>query len=145
MEQVIYAETRTPPQYKVSFEEFLEWLEEDTHAEWIDGEVVLKMPVSVEHQKANSFLYQIVSAWVNYHRTGEAHHPPLLVGFTLSDGKHVAREPDIVVILNSNSGAFTEQYFEGVPDLIVEVVSPKQRNVDRLVKFEEYESAGVPE
>lgn len=145
MEQAIYAETRTPPQDRVSFEEFLEWLDEDTHAEWVDGEVILKMPVSVEHQKVNSFLYQIISAWMNYHQLGETYHPPLLVRFTLPDGKRVAREPDIVVILNSNPGAFTEQYFEGVPDLIVEVVSPGRRNVDRLTKFEEYESAGVPE
>lgn len=39
MEQAIYAETRTPPQGRVSSEEFLEWLDEDTHAEWVDGEV----------------------------------------------------------------------------------------------------------
>ncbi|MCS6924172.1 MAG: hypothetical protein NZM10_07345 [Fimbriimonadales bacterium] len=39
-----------PPKGKVSFEELLKWLNEDTHAEWVDGEVVLKMPVSVRHQ-----------------------------------------------------------------------------------------------
>ncbi len=145
MKQTIYAETRTPPQGKVSFEEFLEWLDEDTHAEWVDGEVILKMPVSVEHRDVNNYLHFLISAWVARAQRGKAYQPPLLVKFTPPDGKRVAREPDIVVILNSNPGAFTEQYFEGVPDLIVEVVSPRRRNVDRLTKFEEYESAGVPE
>ncbi|MCS7065097.1 MAG: Uma2 family endonuclease, partial [Fimbriimonadales bacterium] len=138
MEQVVYEGARRPPQGRVSFEEFLEWLDEDTHAEWVDGEVIPKMPVSVKHQKESSFLYQILSSWLNYHRLGETHHPPLLVKFTLPNGKSVAREPDIVVILNTNPGVFTEQYFEGAPDLIVEILSPSNRNIDRLTKYEEY-------
>ncbi|MEN3001927.1 MAG: Uma2 family endonuclease [Armatimonadota bacterium] len=145
MEQVVYEGARRPPQGKVSFEEFLDWLDEDTHAEWVDGEVIPKMPVSVKHQRESSFLYQILSSWLNYHRLGETHHPPLLVKFTLPNGKSVAREPDIVVILNTNPGIFTEQYFEGAPDLIVEILSPSNRNIDRLTKYEEYEAIGVPE
>jgi hypothetical protein len=31
---------QNPPQGKISFEEFLDWLDEDTHADWIEGEVV---------------------------------------------------------------------------------------------------------
>jgi Uma2 family endonuclease len=145
MEQTIHTETRTPPLGKVSFEEFLEWLDEDTHAEWVDGEVVLKMPVSVEHQDVNNYLHFLISAWMARHQIGRAYQPPLLVKFTLPSGKRIAREPDIVVVLKDNPGVFTEQYFEGVPDLIVEVVSPRRRNVDRLTKFGEYEEAGVPE
>ena len=30
-------ERKLPPQGRVSFEEFLEWLDEDTLAEWLDG------------------------------------------------------------------------------------------------------------
>lgn len=145
MEQVIYEGARTPPQGKISFEAFLEWLDEDTHAEWVDGEVILKMPVSVRHQDANTFLYFLISAWVGYHMQGKVYHPPLLVKFTLPDGKQAAREPDIVVILNDNPGTFTEQYFEGAPDLVVEITSPSSRTTDRLTKFGEYEAAGVRE
>jgi Uma2 family endonuclease len=35
--------------------------------------------------------------------------------------------------------------FEGVPDLIVEVLSPKTRRLDRTVKLAAYRDAGVPE
>jgi Uma2 family endonuclease len=145
MEQVVYEGARMPPQGKVSFEEFLEWLDEDTHAEWVDGEVVLKMPVSVIHQKESSFLYQILSNWVSYHQLGETYHPPLQVKFTLPSGKQVSREPDIIVILSDNPGRFTEQYFEGAPDVVVEILSPSTRSIDRFTKFEEYEAAGVQE
>jgi Uma2 family endonuclease len=44
------AEATTPKQ-TVSFEEFLEMLDDETHAEWVDGEVIPKMPVSVRHQE----------------------------------------------------------------------------------------------
>jgi Uma2 family endonuclease len=67
------------------------------------------------------------------------------VKLPLPEGKEVAREPDIVVILHTNPGRFAEQYFEGAPDVIVEIVSPASRQTDRHVKFEEYETAGVPE
>ena len=63
----------------------------------------------------------------------------------LPDNREVAREPDIVVILNGNLGRFAEQYFDGAPDLIVEITSPASRHTDRTVKYEEYETAGVPE
>jgi hypothetical protein len=38
-----------------------------------------------------------------------------LVKLPLPDNREVAREPDIVVILNGNTGRFAEQYFEGAP------------------------------
>ncbi|MFN7019571.1 MAG: Uma2 family endonuclease [Fimbriimonadales bacterium] len=145
MEQVVYEGARMPPQGKVSFEEFLEWLDEDTHAEWVDGEVILKTPVSVLHQDINSYLHALVSLWVAYHFQGSTYHPPLQVKFTLPSGKQVSREPDLVVILPGNSGQFQQHYFEGAPDLIVEILSPSNRNIDRLTKFEEYEAAGMPE
>lgn len=145
MESVVYEGARTPPTGKISFEEFLEWLDEDTHAEWVDGAVILKMPVSVRHQDANSYLYFLVSAWVTRYLHGKAYHPPLQVKLSLPNGRQVSREPDIVVILPSNAGQFKQHYFEGAPDLIVEVLSPSNRNTDRLVKFEEYEAAGVQE
>ena len=63
----------------------------------------------------------------------------------LPDNREVAREPDIVVILNGNTGRFAEQYFEGAPDLVVEIASPASRHTDRFVKYEEYETVGVPE
>jgi Uma2 family endonuclease len=35
--------------------------------------------------------------------------------------------------------------FTGVPDLVVEVLSPKTRRLDRTVKLAAYRDAGVPE
>ena len=36
---------------KLTFEEFLDWMDEDTWAEWVDGEVVVLSPATSGHQR----------------------------------------------------------------------------------------------
>jgi Uma2 family endonuclease len=144
MEQATYVEARAEPKEPLTFEAFLQQYD-DTHAEWVNGEAIPKMPVSVKHQDTSMFLLSLLINWLAYHNLGKVYHPPLLVKLPLPEGKEVAREPDIVVILNTNPGRFAEQYFDGAPDLIVEIVSPASRQTDRHVKYAEYEAAGVSE
>lgn len=146
MEPAVYTPNKLVPAEPVSFEEFIEWLDEDTHAEWVDGKVILKMPVSVRHQDENRYLLKLLAAWIeDYHQLGRVYHPPLQVKLNLPDGRQRSREPDIVVILNDRLPQLTEQYFDGAPNLIVEILSPNTRAIDRSEKFTEYEVAGVPE
>lgn len=137
--------TKTVPEGEITFEEFLAWSDENTHAEWVKGRVILKTPVSRTHQRCNGFLYAIISAWVDHYRLGEVYLPPYPVRLTLPNGEQLAREPDLIVVLNEHLDRLREQYLDGAPDLIVEIVSPKYRATDRGEKFYEYEAAGVPE
>ena len=41
---------------RMTFEEFLAWADEDTRAEWVDGEVVPLTPASRRHQLVADFL-----------------------------------------------------------------------------------------
>ena len=54
-------------------------------------------------------------------------------------------EPDIVVFRTGNTPRPGDKHFVGVPDLLVEVLSPGSRSHDLGVKLRAYESAGVPE
>ena len=137
------AEATTPKQ-TVSFEEFLEMLDDESHAEWVDGAVIPKMPVSVKHQDSNIDLIFLIAIWVKHHQLGKVYHPPLQVRLTLPDGRQVSREPDIVVVLNDKLPQLKKQYFDGAPNIVVEIVSPS-RPIDYREKFIEYQSAGVPE
>lgn len=47
---------RPLPEGKITFEQFLDWLDEDTHAEWIDGKVHVMSPVSFQHPQIVGFL-----------------------------------------------------------------------------------------
>jgi Uma2 family endonuclease len=130
---------------EMSLEQFLAWADEDTHAEWVSGRVIPKMPASVRHQEYNGFLHLLMGSWVSFHQVGRVFHPPLVVRLTMPDGKQILREPDLIVVLNEHLDRLTEQYLDGAPDLVVEIVSAGRRATDRGEKFDEYEAAGVPE
>ncbi|WP_084111043.1 Uma2 family endonuclease [Caldanaerobius fijiensis] len=52
-------------------------------------------------------------------------------------------QPDIVVVCDSSRLRGTGFY--GVPELIIEIVSPSSIKMDKLIKFNLYEKAGVKE
>ena len=54
-------------------------------------------------------------------------------------------QPDIVFIAADKQPKDGDQFFEGVPDLIIEVISPESIRTDYVVKFSLYERAGVRE
>ncbi|MCP4361180.1 MAG: Uma2 family endonuclease, partial [Chloroflexi bacterium] len=54
-------------------------------------------------------------------------------------------QPDILFINAENQPAPGAKFFEGAPDLIVEVISPSSIRTDRHIKFNTYEQAGVAE
>ena len=53
-------------------------------------------------------------------------------------------EPDLVVFRSGNIPDWGAKNFAGVPDLVVEVLSPSTRGRDRRIKLRAYEEAGVP-
>jgi len=54
-------------------------------------------------------------------------------------------QPDLVVVTAQNRSLIGEKKLTGVPDLLVEILSPSRRNYDRRIKRMKYERAGVPE
>jgi Uma2 family endonuclease len=54
-------------------------------------------------------------------------------------------EPDLMVFRAGNVPDWEAKNFAGVPDLVVEVLSPSTRSRDRRIKLRAYEEAGVPE
>jgi len=55
------------------------------------------------------------------------------------------REPDLLVILNTNTHELTDTYMSGPADICIEVVSEGSIDTDHGDKFKEYEKGGVPE
>lgn len=54
-------------------------------------------------------------------------------------------QPDYVVVLTSRSSILHDRRIRGVPDLLVEILSPGNTAYDQEVKLRAYERAGVPE
>jgi Uma2 family endonuclease len=55
-EPVAEAPAELPARRRMSEEEFVRWCDEDTRAEWVDGEVVVASPSSVRHVDLLGFL-----------------------------------------------------------------------------------------
>ncbi|MDW8290081.1 MAG: Uma2 family endonuclease [Armatimonadota bacterium] len=69
-QQTLLQPRRPLPSGKLSYEQFLEWLDEDTWAEWVDGEIELMSPVSGAHQDTGSFLITILRLYVTHRGIG---------------------------------------------------------------------------
>jgi len=54
-------------------------------------------------------------------------------------------QPDLIIVLNEHADILTEAGAEGVPDLIVEILSPKTRRLDLVSKKRVYAIRGVRE
>jgi Uma2 family endonuclease len=137
------------PLPKMTFEEFLEWLDEDTRAEWVDGEVEIAMPSGYWHQEIVGFLFALLRLWTEQHGGGAVVMAPYLmllapqqVGATR---RGRGREPDLLYVSPDNISRIKQYYVDGAADIVVEVISPESRSVDRNAKFFEYEKAGVQE
>ena len=140
-EAVIQVWRPTPaPSPRVTYEEFLDWADEDTLAEWVDGEVIMTSPASRRHQEIALFLTQLMSSFVEHRGLGKVLPPPFQM--KLPDS---GREPDLIFIAAEHLYRLRENRLEGPGDVVVEIVSPESEERDREVKLREYEEAGVPE
>lgn len=138
-----YEVCRPQPPEGLSFEEFLRWGDEDTWAEWVDGEVIVLAPASAPHQKVKGFLCAVMRECAHHHHSGAVLDAPFPV--RLPERLRRGREPDILFVRREQLPHLKETYFDGSPDVIVEIVSPESRIRDYKIKYTEYEAAGVGE
>ena len=124
---------------KISFEEFLTKFD-GKHAEWIDGEVIEFMSASDKHQDLSDFLIAILRIFIEENDLGIIRTAPMTI--KLGDR---GRESDLFFIAKNRLKSLKKNYFDGAPDLIIEIISPESRGRDRGDKFYEYEKAGVRE
>lgn len=127
---------------RMSFEEFLRSDGEQAHVEWVNGEVVQMAPVGNLHQDLKGFLLSIVRTHVSYYKLGVVRDDP----FQMKAGPGLpSRAPDILFIAKKRLSRLRENFYDGPADLVIEIISPASRVVDRGEKFYEYEQAGVRE
>ncbi len=131
-----------PQRLKMSYQEFLAWSGEDTHAEWVNGEVIVAMPPATLHQMIAGFLLELMGLFARFFHLGQVLPTPFEMKLS-PDGP--SREPDILFIANEHLDRLTAERLQGPADLVVEVVSDDSVTRDRVDKFDEYEEFGVRE
>ncbi|MDB5281456.1 MAG: hypothetical protein JWO06_531 [Bacteroidota bacterium] len=118
-----------------------EFLPADFLCEIINQTLYTAHSRDVAHQSILSNLAIVLVAFCRKNKSGTTIHGPLDV--VLNHQNVVI--PDIIFISKENSGIIGEKAIKGVPDLIVEVVSPGYVKYDREKKLRLYEKFGVKE
>ncbi len=115
-------------------------LGEELTVELIAGELYSKPRVTVAHQTVVGGLLFVLAQHVREHGLG--HFCGLPMDVHLPSGDIV--KPDLLFVSKANESIIQDWIF-GVPDLLIEVLSPVNAERDRIVKRDLYARNGVPE
>jgi Uma2 family endonuclease len=115
-------------------------LPDETRAELIRGEIYVTPSPTPSHQDVVATIHAHLKSYGRTKRAGQAFLAPLDVH--LPSGEIL--QPDVLFVATGNHAIFPDA-IHGVPDLVVEVVSPSRPERDRIVKRILYEENGVPE
>ena len=125
---------------RISYDEFMDWADEDTLAEWVDGKVVMSSPASLRHQLINIFLTSVITTYAAVFDLGIVLNAPFQMRLPRS-----GREPDVIFIEKEHLDRLRRTALHGPVDLVVELISPESVERDRVTKLSEYQAASVPE
>jgi Uma2 family endonuclease len=125
---------------RVTYEQFLEWADEDSRAEWVDGRVVVASPENIGHESLRAFLRETLSRYVSLNSLGRVVGAAVQMKLPKS-----GREPDVLYVATEHLTRFRPTYLDGPADVVIEIVSPESAARDRGEKFYDYLEGGIPE
>lgn len=110
--------------------------------EWVEGTVYSMAPTGLKHEEIRDYLRDLLRSYFSLRPIGRVVGEPFVM--RLPEFPKRRREPDLMVILNTNP-QLKEIYMDGAADICIEIISPATASVDRGDKFVEYEKGGVTE
>lgn len=117
-------------------------LPEGQRAELIDGKLYVMAPPNRIHQELVQQLSRTIGNFMaSSNGSCKIYPAPFAVNLTVNDKTWV--EPDISIICDTSK--LSNRGCEGVPDWIIEIVSPSSTRMDYSVKLFKYRTAGVRE
>jgi Uma2 family endonuclease len=122
----------------------LEFDEDDNFQyELLNGMLMRKSSPTIQHQRIVGNIYFQFRLFAQQKKIGEAFIAPLDVVLNETN----APQPDVIFVGKENTAILNEeeQVIIGIPDILVEVISPGSVKNDRFDKKEIYEKTGVPE
>ncbi|GAB4192587.1 MAG: Uma2 family endonuclease [Roseiflexaceae bacterium] len=127
----------------LTVEELDQVLSTNKHTELVRGELRQKPLASQQHGELTFEIGLIVGTFVRQHRLGKMYAAE--TGFVLARNPDSVRAPDIAFV--SADRVVTQPrrdgFFEGAPDLAIEVVSPGDTDSEVAEKVLDYLRAGV--
>ncbi|MDQ6814184.1 MAG: Uma2 family endonuclease [Bacteroidota bacterium] len=121
--------------------EAFELMPEGTHCQLINDVIVMSPAPTTPHFLTQSKIFSALNNFVEHQQLGTVFFAPVDVYLN----KKNAFQPDIFYVPAEKNDIIKERGIEGVPDLIIEVLSKGNEKYDLNEKKGVYESAGVKE
>ena len=127
----------------VTAEELERMPQNDAHVELVKGEIVKMPPAGHEHGEIAGAIFAAIHTFVRQHKLGKVYAAE--TGFILSRDPDTVRAPDAAFVSAERAAQQKrrEGFFDGAPDLAVEVVSPEDTAEEVEVKVLEYLRVGT--
>ncbi len=109
--------------------------------EIINGELCMTPSPNTRHQEISKNLLFEIESFLRKNPLGKVFCAPYDVVFSRELLQVV--EPDLLFVSTDHSSIITEKNVQGVPDLIIEILSPSTSTSDRRLKHSLYERFGV--
>ncbi len=129
-------------QGKWTYQDYLDFPDDGKRYEIIEGVLYMGNAPDIDHQFAVMEIAFQIKAFVNQNHLGYVLTAPFEVH--LSE-KTRPVQPDVLFIRKERWTGRGAKYFEGAPDMVIEVLSPSSMRTDNFVKFYAYEKARIPE
>ncbi len=132
-----------PAPIRYTYEDWLSIPEDRSRLyEIVDGELFVSPPPQFRHQQVANNISHILTNLVLEHELGEVVQSPIGVRLEAD----TVTEPDVLFIATDRLHIIDRKgVVVGPPDLVVEVLSPSNREYDRVLKRKRYLAGGVPE
>ncbi len=131
-----------PAQGQWTWDDYLRLPDDGQRYEIIEGALYVSPAPSFDHQFSVTELLAELRNFVKARQLGLVLVAPFDVRLP---GVADPVQPDLVFFRTGNEPRAGDKNFHGVPDLVVEVISPSSVRLDKKVKLAAYQKAGVQE
>lgn len=130
------------PGVRLTYDDFVRFPDDGLRHELIDGEHFVTPSPNMNHQRVSGRLHLAMGTYLRANPIGELFYAPFDVVFSRFD----VVEPDLLYLSNERAAdALTSKNVQGVPNLVVEILSKGTRRRDETLKRRLYERSGVDE
>ncbi len=126
---------------KLTYAHYVCYPDDGRRHEIIDGDHFVNPAPSTYHQTVSKRLQFHLYSQIELRGLGILFDAPVDVQLS----EHDIVQPDLVVVLNEKQTIITPSKVKGIPDLIVEIISPSSLDNDRKLKRNLYQNSGVTE
>jgi Uma2 family endonuclease len=134
--------TQSIPSGKIvlTYEDYVLLPNDRNRYEILEGELTVTPAPSTKHQSTSANLFKLLSRHIDDRNLGKLFYAPI----DLILDPTTILQPDLLFVSSGHQHIITARAIEGVPDLVVEILSPTTTRTDRVTKAQIYARHAVP-